>query len=212
VQRQLREIAEAGSDAEGLGAMADTLLALFQRIAPADSTYLTLVEEANGVQRVVAASDDGYPIVAPHDTFDPQQSICSRALTSGETCLSDAQATWPDAGVARDLGVRSYIAVSIYMDSGELFGTLCGVSRQAGVLVGDDLQELLDLFARLIGHEMARERRVRAQRSELEQTQRLADEMAMFGIDAWSMTVRDGHNAPGVGARVAAPASEFNPI
>lgn len=180
MEQQLREIAEAVSDAEDLGDMADTLVALFQGMTPADSTYLTRMEQANGVQRVVAASDSGDPIVAPYDTFDLEQSICSRALASGQTCVSDAQALWPESGVATELGVRSYIATPIYQDTGELFGTLCGVSRRPGVLVGDDLEEILSLFARLIAHEMAREVRVRSQSTQLEQARRQADEMAML--------------------------------
>jgi len=93
--------------------MLDSLLALLQPMAPVDSTYLTRMDSVDGVQRVVAVIDSGDPIVSTGQAFDLEQSICARALATGETCVSDAQARWPDAGVARQLGVKGYMATPV---------------------------------------------------------------------------------------------------
>ncbi len=130
------------------------LLALLARVTGMDTFYLTRVESAQGRQDVIASRNIG-TLHVPEDLSIPwRETLCSRALESGVRNAEDIRQTLGVTPTAERLGVRSYVMSPVLKPDGSLFGTLCGVS---GIprRVDDNALGLLEVFARVIGDQVA---------------------------------------------------------
>ena len=65
--------------------------------------------------------------------------------------------SWGDSEAAQALGIKTYLSQPVLNLDGQVYGTLCAAS-DARVTVPPAALKVLNLFARLIGHQVARER------------------------------------------------------
>ncbi len=125
------------------------LLAELQRRTGLESTYLTQIHWDRVEQEILFSHNaDGLQVpegllVAWSDT------LCRQALMGGPESTDDVPGTYPASQVARAVGIQSYVSVPVMGGNGNLFGTLCGASRDRQQ-VSCSLVTLMRLFAELI--------------------------------------------------------------
>ena len=137
------------------------LLAELRTSTGLDIAYLTRVDLDAGEQhieyvhhrspaRMTGGSPDGPTegLVLPW-----ADSLCKRALDRGPRRTRDAQATYGDADVARNAGLRSYLVEPVLKPDGTLYGTLCGGSPSSLPLSRTD-STTVSMLARLIGNKL----------------------------------------------------------
>ncbi|MFG6416838.1 diguanylate cyclase domain-containing protein [Roseateles sp. DC23W] len=157
------------------------LLEMLEAVTGLESTYLTTVDLAQGLQHVIYARNSR-DLQIPEGLSVPWgDTLCKRALDEGRPFTDDVSSVWGDSGAARDLGIQTYVSTPVRTDDGRLYGTLCAASSQRQTL-SVEAQHVLSLFARLIEQHVARERLVgQLQQANNElQTQALTD--ALTGL------------------------------
>ena len=131
------------------------LLATLQAMTGYDSVYLTTIDAAAGLQHILF-SNNARDLRIPEGLAVPwADTLCRRALESGEMATSDVASRWPDSQAAAALGIRSYVSAPV--NAGEQFyGTLCAASTRS-LPLSDHAQQVLRSFAALIGQQVERE-------------------------------------------------------
>jgi diguanylate cyclase len=131
------------------------MLATLQAMTGYDSVYLTTIDATAGLQHILF-SNNARQMRIPEGLAVPwADTLCKRALESGEMATSDVARRWPDADVAKALGIQSYVSTPV--NAGEqLYGTLCAASTQS-LPLPPPARELLRSFAALIGQQVERE-------------------------------------------------------
>ncbi|MDX1552204.1 MAG: sensor domain-containing diguanylate cyclase [Marinobacter sp.] len=152
----LNKLAVAVSEDDDLESLVRSLLELLEAVTGLESTYLTHIDTANGVQRIVFArnsKDLSIPegLVVPWD-----DTLCKRAIDEGQMFTDDVRNCWGDSEAARELGLTTYISEPVCIGDNELYGTLCGASRQK-VPVSDEATRLLSMFSKLIARQLERD-------------------------------------------------------
>lgn len=115
-----------------------------------DLLMVTRVEGNDWI--VLEVVDHGYEVEAGH-VLKWEDSFCIRMLDGrGPRIAPDARevAAYQDAGIARRAEIGAYLGIPIVLESGHLFGTLCGLNRQA---MGPQLAAeapMLELIGRLL--------------------------------------------------------------
>lgn len=143
----LRALAE-GSEAPGEAL--DEVLAVLADAAALDAVYLTRVDWQAQRSTVVRAWAPGPVVVEEGLQAAWSRTLCREALTRDRPTLTDVEDPHLAAGIAGELGIRSYVGVPVPTPSGAVFGTLCGVSGDP-VEVDDDLVATFDRVARMLG-------------------------------------------------------------
>lgn len=154
----LTRLSKSVSSAQSLEQLARPLLDLLQTVTGFESTYLTQIDlEAGQLQVVFSQNSDSLQL--PEGLSLPwADTLCKRALDEGRAVTDDVPAHWRDSGAAASLGIQSYASTPVIAD-GSVCGTLCAASvRRLGV--AEDARALFQLFARLIGQQIERERLV----------------------------------------------------
>lgn len=129
---------------------------------------LWMLTRTEGEDWIVLQSEDHGYGVAPGTVFRWADSFCSRMVRGeGPRIAPDSSfvPAYMDAPIARQVAIGAYIGVPIHDAQGGLFGTLCAIdpAPQDPALLGH--QELLELFAALLGTVLGLElRAVEAQR------------------------------------------------
>ena len=152
----LSRLAESVVGAHSLEQLTRPLLALLQEVTGLESVYLTVVDEQAGVQRILYALNSGRLRVEEGLSVPWSDTLCRRALASGQRYTDDVPGRWPDSGAARELGIVSYLTEPVHVREGELFGTLCAASSER-VALSEDTLRTVALFARLLGQQVERE-------------------------------------------------------
>lgn len=143
--------------AHSLEALARPLLELLQMVTGLESTYLTRVDEPEGLQYVLYARNT-HRLIIPEGLSTPWEgTLCKRALDEGRFYTDDVAGHWGDCEVARVLGLVTYLSVPIRARSGDLFGTLCAASDERKP-ISETATQVLALFAQLISQQIERER------------------------------------------------------
>lgn len=143
--------------AHTLEALARPLLELLQTVTGMESTYLTKLDEPEGVLRVVYARNT-HRLTIPEGLSTPWAGTLSkRALDQGRFHMDDVGSYWADCEVARSLGIVAYASAPVREKGGELFGTLCAASNERRPLSETAIHGLA-LFAQLISQQVDRER------------------------------------------------------
>jgi diguanylate cyclase len=156
----LDRLAESFATAEDLEGLTRPLLELLQAVTGLDSTYLTTIDEGQGVQRILF-SRNAHQLRIPEGLEVPWgDTLCKRALEEGRACTDDVAACWADSQAARELGIKTYLSQPVRTADGELYGTLCGAADHA-VQVPPRTHEVLVMFAALIARQVDRERLIR---------------------------------------------------
>lgn len=153
----LSRLADSVSTAEDLETLTRPLLELLELVTGLESTYLTRVDQTRGVQHVQYARNIGSMQIAEGLSVPWDDSLCKRSLASGRSFTDDVSACWGDSEAARQLGIRTYLSQPVLGLDGGLYGTLCAASDRQVSAAGRTTR-VLEMFARLIAHQVERER------------------------------------------------------
>ncbi len=153
-------VPESKSPTTGPGPFSDSLeeltrklLALVEKLTGMDSSYLTRFEYHSNRQHILYARNSG-ELDLPEDLSVPWgDSLYRRALEGQHFASSDIRHTWPDAVVAAELGLRSFVSVPVQFADGTMFGTLCAASA-AKIEVSPDTLSAMELLSSLISRQI----------------------------------------------------------
>lgn len=159
----LSQLAESVSAAEDLEGLTRPLLELLEAITGLESTYLTTIDELQGVQHILFARNSKQMQIPEGLAVPWEDTLCKRALQEDRPYTADVGGCWGDSGAARDLGIQTYLSQPVRTLDGGLYGTLCAASA-AKVSVSPGTIKTLGLFARLIAYQVERERQLNALR------------------------------------------------
>ena len=156
----LDQLSESVSTARSVEDLTRPLLEMLAAVTGLESTYLTSIDEAQGLQHVLYARNDSASASAlqiPEGLSVPwNDTLCKRALEEDRCFTDDVSALWGDSEAARGLGIRTYLSIPVRTGDGALYGTLCAASRQQRAHT-PEAQRILTLFAYLIGQQVERE-------------------------------------------------------
>lgn len=156
---QLGILAHSVSKADNVEDLTRSLLQLIQRISGLQSVYLTLVDQAAQIQRVLYSENTTSLIIEEGLSVPWKDTLCRRALQEGRYATDDVPGCWGDSEAAKQLKLQSYVAVPVLNEDESLYGTLCGASRDK-VEIDQEVIELLHLCAELISHQLERKNRI----------------------------------------------------
>ncbi|HEY0957250.1 MAG TPA: sensor domain-containing diguanylate cyclase [Roseateles sp.] len=177
----IAQLSDSVQKARTLEDLTRPLLEMLQAVTGLESTYLTTVDLAEGMQHVIYARNS-QDLQIPEGLSVPWgDTLCKRALDEERPFTDDVAGIWGDSAAARDLGLQTYVSTPVRTDEGHLYGTLCAASSRKQPLTSE-ARHVLSLFARLIEQHVARERLVeKLQRANAElQMQALTD--ALTGL------------------------------
>ena len=114
-----------------------------------ETIYLTRIDFRGNVQEVIAASNRGAIRIEAGLQVSWSDTLCLRALAADDPVIRDPQRTHPDAEIACELGIGTYVGVAVHGPRGGLRGTLCGVTS-ADTDVSEETVETLRWASRLL--------------------------------------------------------------
>lgn len=152
----LNKLAVAVSEDEDLETLVRSLLELLEAVTGLESTYLTYIDTASGVQRIVYARNSKELTIPEGLTVPWGDTLCKRAIDEGQMFSDDVRHQWGDSEAAKALGLTTYISEPVHVGDNELYGTLCGASTQK-VPVSDEARHLLSMFGKLIARQLERD-------------------------------------------------------
>ena len=150
------QLSESVSSAQTLEELARPMLEMLEAVTGCESTYLTAIDLEGGVQQIVIARNSKQLQIPEGLSVPWDDTLCKRALDEGRPYTNDVAECWGDSDAARQLGIRTYVSTPVRAD-GDLYGTLCAASS-AQLPLPPNAQHVLQLFSRLIGQHMERER------------------------------------------------------
>lgn len=149
-------LSESLSSARTLEDLTRPLLEMLEAVTGMESTYLTRVDEAEGMQHVLYVRNTR-GLTIPEGLAVPWgDTLCKRALDEGRPYTHDVPSRWGDSDAARALGIQTYVSSPVRVEDGSFYGTLCAASRDERPLP-DNAEKVLQLFARLIAQHVERE-------------------------------------------------------
>jgi diguanylate cyclase len=153
----LNRLASTVSSANDLAGLTRPILELLEAVTGLESTYLTTIDEAGGVQNILYARNQGTMQIPEGLAVPWHDTLCKRSLDEGRAYTADVAACWGDSDAARALGIKTYLSQPVRKLDGGLYGTLCAASASS-VPVPDEAVRVLGMFATLIAHQVERER------------------------------------------------------
>lgn len=168
------QLSDSVQKARTLEDLTRPLLEMLEAVTGLESTYLTTVDIAEGMQHVIYARNS-QDLQIPEGLSVPWgDTLCKRALDENVPFTDDVAGIWGDSGAARELGIQTYVSTPVRTDDGRLYGTLCAASSRRQTLT-TEAQHVLGLFARLIEQHVERERLV-------EKLTRANDELQLLAL------------------------------
>ncbi|CAM3707027.1 sensor domain-containing diguanylate cyclase [Roseateles saccharophilus] len=155
----LPQLSTAVSQARTLEGLARPLLEMLEAVTGLESTYLTTLDLAGGQQRVLYARNTQELQIPEGLTLPWGDTLCKRALEEGRPYTDDVPGVWGDSAAAREFGLQTFASTPLRQDDGALYGTLCAASSQRRP-PSPQAGQALELFARLIEQQVAREQLV----------------------------------------------------
>ena len=152
----LVQLAESVSSARTLEELTRPLLEMLEAVTGLESTYLTTIDLDKGVQHILFARNSSQMQIPEGLEVAWEDTLCRRALESGQMVTSDVASVWGDSEAAGKLGISTYVSSAVRTDSGGLYGTLCAASQSSKPL-GPDVEKVLAMFSRMIGQHVERE-------------------------------------------------------
>ncbi|WP_437615730.1 sensor domain-containing diguanylate cyclase [Erwinia sp. V71] len=132
------------------------LLEMLELVTDMESTYLTRID-TEGLQQHILYSRNSQQMQIPEGLAVPwQDTLCKRALDSGQRYTCDVASVWGDSEAAKALGITTYVSTPVRLGDGELYGTLCAASTQSRELSAR-AEQVLQLFAELIAQYIRKE-------------------------------------------------------
>jgi diguanylate cyclase len=159
----LDKLADSVTHAQTLEQLVRPLLELLQAVTGLESTYLTTIDGAAGVQHVLFASNSRRLRIPEGLSVPWEGTLCKRALEEERVYAEDVGERWGDCDAARALGIASYASTPVRMRDGALYGTLCAASDER-VPLAEGAPRMLRMFSQLIAQQVERERTLQALR------------------------------------------------
>lgn len=154
-------LAESVAKARTLEELVRPLLELLQAVTGLESTYLTTIDTAAGYQYILFSRNTSRLDIPEGLSVPWEGTLCKRALEEGRPYTDDVANCWADSGPARELGIATYASTPVQLDDGTLYGTLCAASGERQPLA-EGAAQVLQMFSRLIGQQIDRERMLQA--------------------------------------------------
>jgi diguanylate cyclase len=154
-------LAESVAKARTLEELVRPLLELLQTVTGLESTYLTTIDTAAGYQYILYSKNTSRLDIPEGLSVPWEGTLCKRALEEGRPYTDDVANCWADSGPARELGIATYASTPVQLEDGTLYGTLCAASGDRKPLA-DGADQVLQMFSRLIGQQIERERMLQA--------------------------------------------------
>ena len=148
----LAQLSQSVSAARSVEELTRPLLEMLEAVTGLESTYLTFIDEAQGVQHVLYARNSSTMQIPEGLTVPWHDTLCKRALDEGRTFTDDVAGCWGDSQAARELNIRTYVSTPVRMGD----GTLCAASASSHARTPEG-ERILTLFAYLIGQQVERE-------------------------------------------------------
>jgi diguanylate cyclase (GGDEF)-like protein len=178
----LPAVAAAVADGTSVEDLTRPLLRLLHTVTSLESTYLTLVDWGGDQQRIMYSVNTTDTITIPEGLTVPwPDTLCRRSLEEGRRYTPNVPEVWGDSRAARDLGIVTYVSVPVTDPDNGVLGTLCGVSSMPVELGAGDLRAM-ELFARLVGDQMNRERAHAAQRARATDLEARTRELSQLAV------------------------------
>ena len=152
----------AGVARDGAGAGIERSLAAARELLGMRLAYLT--EAGEDAFRFHALDGDAAPFGGPSAGVHVPRAntLCDRMLRGRIVGpVPDVSRAPAAQGAAGSPGVAAYVGVPVRLPDGTVYGTLCCVSDEPAPALSDRDTRLLEVFARLIGDQIARERHQR---------------------------------------------------
>ncbi len=155
----LSRLSQSLNAAQTLENVTRPMLEMLESATGMESTYLTIVDTENCMQ-LILYSRNTQQLQIPEGLSVPwADTLCKRALEEGRPYTNNVAEVWGDSEAAKQLGIQTYASTPVRTDGGALYGTLCAASANQRPLP-DNAQDLLKLFAALIGQQVQREQLV----------------------------------------------------
>ncbi|MBK0001483.1 sensor domain-containing diguanylate cyclase [Erwinia sp. S38] len=132
------------------------LLEMLELVTDMESTYLTHIDDAKGLQHILYARNTQKMQIPEGLSVPWQDTLCKRAMEDGRSFTNDVPGVWPDSEAAKALGITTYLSTPVMLGDGVLYGTLCAASAQSHPL-SDRAEQIIHLFAELIGQYIRKE-------------------------------------------------------
>ncbi|HWS77255.1 MAG TPA: diguanylate cyclase [Thermomonas sp.] len=152
----LARLSDSISAADSLEALVRPLLEMLEAVSGLESTYMTAIDEAAGLQRILYARNTRNLQIPEGLDVPLQDTLCQRAIEQDRWYVEDVAATWGDSDAARELGIATYAGTPIHARDGRLYGTLCAASDRQTPRA-DDTDRVLRMFSHLISQQVERE-------------------------------------------------------
>jgi diguanylate cyclase len=156
-RRLIVQFADSIAEGHSLEQLVRPLLALLETATGLESTYMTAIDEAAGLQHVLYARNSSSLRIPEGLSVPWGDTLCKRALEEDCSYTDDVAARWGDSDAARELGIATYASTPIHGPGGRIYGTLCAASEQSKPAT-DDAARVLRMCSQLIGQQVERER------------------------------------------------------
>lgn len=150
-----RVIVRAVANSHGLEGLVRPLLEALTKLAHLESTYLTVFDWERREQEVRFVHSTGEEQIAEGLRSPLPRDLPPEALPGVTRSPSDLARTHPDSQVARQLGLKRYVSVPVTVAKHQLFGMLCGASREPGQ-VSEGIVSVMEFFAQIIADHVTR--------------------------------------------------------
>lgn len=161
----LNRLAAAVTEDGDLESLVRSLLELLEAVTGLESTYLTSIDIESGIQKILFARNSSQLRIPEGLEVPWGDTLCKRALDEGVGYTNDVPGRWSDSAAARALGLTTYISEPVCVGNDELYGTLCGASKQ-NVEVSEEARRLLAMFSSLIARQLERDKLLETLRRE----------------------------------------------
>ena len=153
----LTQLAEFTAGARDLETLTRPMLQMLERVTGLESTYLTTVDEAKGVQHVLFSRNTSDMNIPEGLDVPWGDTLCKRAMEEGRAFTNDVPACWGDSAAAQALGIKTYMSQPVRTMDGNLYGTLCAASSHPRA-VPPAVLNVFTMFAGIIAQQVDRER------------------------------------------------------
>ena len=119
-RRLIVQLADSITDAHSLEQLVRPLLALLESATGLESTYMTAIDEAAGLQHVLYARNSSSLQIPEGLSVPWGDTLCKRALEEDRSYSDDVAERWGDSGAARELGIATYASTPIHGPGGRL--------------------------------------------------------------------------------------------
>jgi signal transduction histidine kinase len=133
------------------------LLAALAKIAGLDTTYLTVFDWDRREQEVRFVHCAGGVEIEERSRLPLPPEVVQESLPGVTRSPPRMPSSHPDSQAARRLGLQTYVSVPVVLAKHELFGMVCGASRQTGA-VSEPVVSVMEFVADIVADHITRER------------------------------------------------------